>query len=180
MTFDREQRGIIRWSLVAITLTIVVVGAGWLWLPPDLVGAEGIRTLAEQIAFALKWNLLILLWLAGCVRAVASGRFRSPDDRPGAAYGPPSAALAVPAAILQNSLEQTVLAFGASLILATLLRGPELVVIPLLVLLYLVGRIAFAAGYAKGAVARAFGMGLTGATIIAGYGIAIVLIISGR
>ena len=84
------------------------------------------------------------------------------------------------AAVLQNSLEQTVLAFGAHLTLAALLRETELVLIPLLVALFLVGRITFAFGYAKRVSGRAFGMALTGASIIASYGIVVGLIAAGR
>ena len=180
MAFDSEQRGITVWSVAAIAVTAAVGGAGYLWLPPQLVGVDRSMSLAEQIAFALKWDLLIFLWLAGCVRVVARGRFRSPNDREGSAYCPPSPVLAIPAAVLQNSLEQTVIALGAHLILATVLRGPELILIPLLVFLYLTGRVAFATCYAKGAVARAFGMALTGASAIAGYAITIGLIVAGR
>lgn len=180
MTFDREQRGIIFRSILAIGMTLLVLAAGYLWLPTALPGVDPAPALAERIAFVLKWDLLMFMWLAGCIQAVARGRFRSAPDRKGSAYAPPSAALAVRAAVLQNSLEQVVICFGAHLALATLLRGRELVLIPLLVLLFLVGRIAFAATYAKGAVARAFGMSLTGAAAIAGYAIAVILIVSGR
>ena len=82
------------------------------------------------------------------------------------------------AAVLQNSLEQTVLAAGAHLSLAAVLRGDELVLIPALVLLYLAGRVSFAAVYARGAAARAFGMALTGASTLAAFGIAIAILLS--
>ena len=88
--------------------------------------------------------------------------------------------LAVPAAVLQNSLEQTVLAVGAHLILATVLQGEEMILLPVLVVLYLIGRVLFAIGYAKGAGARAFGMALTGASTIGAFGIALVLLALGR
>ena len=64
---------------------------------------------------------------------MASIRFRSDADRPGSAYGAPSSRLAVPAAVLQNTLEQTALAVGSHLVLATVLRGEEMVVLPVLV-----------------------------------------------
>lgn len=47
---------------------------------------------------------------------------------------------------------------SAGAALERVLRGDELVLIPALVLLYLAGRVSFAAAYARGAAARAFGM----------------------
>lgn len=180
MTLDREQRAILLWSLAAIAVAAIVLYGGYLWLPPERVGAGGAMTIADQLAFTLKWQLPVFLWLAGCVRQVASGRFRFREDRPGAAFAKPSPAIAVRAAVLQNSLEQTVLIAGTTLIVATLLRGPELVLIPLMIVLFLAGRIAFSDTYAKGAAARAFGMALTAAPIIAAIGIAFGLLIAGR
>lgn len=180
MALDTEQKVILGWSALAVLVTVAVLGAGYRWLPAGYLGLNETMTAGERIAFALKADLLIFLWLAGCLRAVASGRFRTPADRKGAAYGPPTPSLAIRIAILQNSLEQTVLVVGAHLILATVLRGSELVLIPLSVFLYLSGRAAFAINYRKGAVARAFGMALTGAPIIAGYMLAIALMITRR
>ena len=81
---------------------------------------------------------------------------------------------------LQNTLEQTVLAFGAHLTLAAVLRDEELVLIPLLILLFLVGRATFAVGYAKGPITRAFGMAVTGASLCFALVLAAALILSGR
>ncbi len=180
MELDQQQRGIVLRSLAAFVVAAAVLGAGYLWFPPSFVGVGSSMSLAESIAFALKWDLLIFLWLLGCIQVAARTRLPSPGDRPDSASAPPRPATLVPSAVLQNSLEQTVIASGAHLILATVLRGPELVIIPLLVLLYLIGRIGLAAGYAKGVVGRAFGMALTSASAVAGYGIALVLVIAGR
>jgi len=177
---DAEQRMIAMRSALAIALTVAAVGAAWFWLPPALLGATPGMATADRLAYALKADLPIFLWLGGCLRAVASIRFRSDADRPGSAYAAPSSRLAVPAAVLQNSLEQTVLAIGAHLALATVLRGEEMILLPVLVVLYLLGRAAFALEYARGAAARAFGMALTGASTIAAFGIAIVLMGLGR
>lgn len=67
-------------------------------------------TVADQLAFALKADVLLFVWLAWCVREVSKRRFRSTIDRKGSAFGRPSEAIAIPAAVLQNSLEQAVLA----------------------------------------------------------------------
>jgi uncharacterized membrane protein YecN with MAPEG domain len=180
MIFDQEQKSIIRQSALTIFLCAGILGGGYLWLASDLVGASGPMTLADRLAFALKWDLLILIWLAGSVRAVSQKRFWSPADRHGSAYSEASPALAVRRANLQNTLEQTVLAVGAHLILATVLKDNELVLIPLMVLLFLIGRAAFAIGYAASPIARAFGMAMTGASAVFAYVLAASLILTGR
>jgi|FEC22Drversion2_1045045.scaffolds.fasta_scaffold00461_26 hypothetical protein len=180
MILDREQRSIVRQSALAVLLCAAVLGGGHLWLRPELVGVATPMTLADRLAFTLKWDLLIFMWLAGSVGAVSQKRFWTPADRHGSAYGEPSPALAVRSANLQNTLEQTVLASSAHLILATVLREDEMVLIPLLVLLFLVGRATFAVGYARGPIARAFGMAVTGAPVAFAQVLAAMLILSGR
>ena len=88
--------------------------------------------------------------------------------------------LAVRRAVLQNSVEQVLLALGAHLILATVLRGDELRLIPFLVIMFIVGRVTFALGYARGPGARGFGMAITGASILFAYVLAAALILTGR
>ena len=180
MMFDPEQRSIVVQSALALLLCTVVLGAGYLRLPPELVGAAAPMALADRLAFALKWDLLIFIWLAGSVGAVSQKRFWTPADRHGSAYSEASPAIIVRVANLQNTLEQTVLASGAYLILAVVLHDEELVLIPLLVLLFLVGRATFAVGYAKSPIGRAFGMAITGASTGFALVLAAVLILSGR
>ncbi len=180
MPWSADQRSIVRDSLLAIAVCAAVLAAGYAWLPAGWFGLDHSLATADRIAFALQSDLVIFLWLAGCVRAVSKGRFLSPVDIGGSASGPPSTVLKVRAAVLQNSLEQTVLAVGAHLTLATVLRGAELRVIPLLVALYLFGRVTFAWGYARRPVGRAFGMAVTGVATVVGYGLAIGLLLAGR
>lgn len=86
----------------------------------------------EPVAFTLKADIPMFIWLAGCVDGVSTGRFYSPADIRGSAFGAPSPAIALRAAVLQNLLERTVLAFGGHPTLAALPRGTEPVLIPLL------------------------------------------------
>lgn len=180
MPWSADQREIVRASLGAIAVCAVTLAAGYAWIPIAWYGLDGGVGTAERIAFALQIDLVLLLWLAGCVRAVSKGRFHSPDDIGGSAAAPPSAALRVRVAVLQNSLEQTVLATGGHLVLATLLRGAELRLLPLLAALYLLGRVTFAWGYARRPVGRAFGMALTGASTLSAFGVALALLMAGR
>lgn len=175
-----DQRGVVRNGGLAITFAIVFGAPAYFWLPAASVGAVDLDGAAERMAFAVKWDIPILLWLAGCVRQVSRGRFNSPADIGGSAFSDPSAVIAIPRAVLQNSLEQTVLALGAHLALAATLRGRELVLIPILVACYLAGRAWFAFGYGRGAPGRAGGMMLTAGPTIAALILAGALAVMGR
>lgn len=176
--YSSDQRGVLLGSAAGLAFSAVFLAAGYAWLPAAIVGLQPAMDAGERIAFALKAHLFVFLWLAGCVGAVSRGRFYSPSDIAGAAFAPPGPAIAVRAAVLQNSLEQAVLAVGGHLVLAALLRGTELLLIPLLVGLFLIGRGAFAARYAKGAPARAFGMAVTAAPTAASYIFALGLMLA--
>ena len=80
-------------------------------------------------------------------------------------------ALVGPIAVTQAPLPDNLVLFQHPL---------EMILLPVLVPLYLVGRGFFALGYAQGAAAPAFGMALTGASTIAAFGIAVVLMGLGR
>lgn len=177
---DKDQLGIVRGSVAALAVVVAAVGGGYIWVSPQWFGLTNGMAMSDQIAFGLKADLPLLLWLAFCVRVVSKRRFQSAVDRKGSAFGSPSEMIAVPLAVLQNSLEQTVLAFAGHLVLATVLRGPELVLIPLLVAVYLVGRVAFWIGYPYGAARRSFGMALTAAPTFASYFLAAGLMAAGR
>lgn len=157
MPWSLQQRRIVRDSMLACLVCAVVLGAGYIWLPPALFGLDGQLGIGDRVAFALKADLPVFLWLADCVRAVSKGRFLSQADIQGSAFLRPSPAIELRVAVLQNSLEQTVLAVGAHLILATVLYGAELRLMPILVSLYLLGRITFAVGYARHPTGRLLG-----------------------
>ncbi len=180
MALSTDQKGILRGGALALLLAVGTMTAAWLWLPPAFVGIEEGLSAGDRLAYALKAEFPVFLWLAGAIRAVSSGRFRSPADIRGSAYGLPSDRLAIPAAVLQNSLEQTVLFVGVHLILSVVLRDAELVLLPAMVAIYLAGRIAFAWGYSRGASGRAFGMVLTAAPALFGLFAAAALIVAGR
>ena len=92
---------------------------------------------------------------------VSTARRTSPEDIGGAAAGPPSEKLAIKAAFLQNTLEQSVVAIVTIIAFATLVTGSGLALVPAAVIMFVIGRVLFYRGYPGGAGARAFGMGLT-------------------
>jgi MAPEG family protein len=168
-----EQRRIVLGAALALIVTIFVlaVGYGFVAMPP-----HGTMDLADRVVFALRVDIVPLLWLLAAIVNVGNRRFLSRDDIQGAGFYPPSERLAIPVAILQNTLEQSVLAIGAYVILATLLIGEELIILPLLALLFCVGRLVFWAGYGSGAGQRAFGFVLTFFPTVAAYALALLLL----
>lgn len=62
---------------------------------------------------------------------------------------------------LQNTLEQFVLLFVGHLILCSYLLSHQMKLIPILVTLFIIGRITFWTGYLKSPTTRAFGFGTT-------------------
>lgn len=174
MELRQEQRRIVINSAAAMLFCAALLAAGYALLPSVFSFPEDA---SARLAFVLRADLFILLWVLLGVRLVASGRFHSIADIRGSAYSAPTPAIAIRAAFLQNTLEQAFLAVGVHLALATLLSGPALSLIVVSVMLFSIGRVAFLIRYAEGAGARAFGMVTTAFPILAGFGLALVLMV---
>jgi hypothetical protein len=108
---------------------------------------------------------------------VARGRFLSAADIRGSGFAAPSPRIAVDIAIVQNTLEQAVLALGAHLALASQLAPREMSLMPYLVALFCLGRACFWLGYRGGAGSRAFGFATTFYPTVFAYGLAILNVI---
>lgn len=151
----KEQRAVVRASLLAFAVCAPTLALASLGLPrlfdfPD--------ALAERLAFAMRVNLVIGLWVVLAVRMVSTVRFKSAEDNAGSAFSHPSARLAVPAAFLQNTLEQAFTATLSLLALATVEGEAALAYIVAAVALFSLGRATFLRGYPRGAGGRAFGV----------------------
>ena len=154
----REQRGVVRGAGLAAATCLIVVLLGW--LSGDTIVARSDDPLA-RLLLALRLDLALLFCLVVALGRVANGRFASAEDIGAGAAPTESAFIRERRAQLQNTLEQVVLALPVHLVLATLLPPDRMGVIAALVLLFVIGRIAFTFGYARGGPGRAFGFGLT-------------------
>ncbi len=178
VNLHQEEQAIRRAGTLSLLLCVLCLGLGYVTLP---LVFEFPTLLVNRLAFALQASVFVLLWVMIGVMMVSTGRRKSIEDVGGAASGPPSDQIAVSVAFLQNTLEQAVLAVGAYLALATRLSGPWLSLIVTAVVLFGVGRLLFLRGYRRdqrGAKGRAFGMTLTMWPTLAGYLLAIVLIVT--
>ncbi len=157
--FRKEQQGVLRGSMAAIGVCAGVLGAAH-WLLPKLVRFPG-GDVESVLTFWAGASLFIVVWVIVGIRMVSSGRRRSAKDIRGSAYAPPSDRIAVPAAFLQNTLEQAVVMLVTQFAMLMLLRAAAMPLVAASVVLFSVGRVAFFVGYPKGAAARSFGMALT-------------------
>lgn len=158
MTLTPAQRGVARGIAIAAIATAVVVFGAAAWHPDMLLPGDG--TVA-QLAYALKWDLLPAACLLIAVGRLARHRFFTPEDIAGGGLSPGTQKAHVLQSILQNTLEQVVLASLAYFIWAVVMPHGWLASIPAAALLFLIGRILFSRGYERGAAARAIGFGLT-------------------
>ena len=125
------------------------------WSLPDSQAMDGKLVV-------LGWSLLIpCLFLIGSIARIAKHRFFSSVDIDSSAATPSSLKLACLQAILQNTLEQTVLAMVVYLLWILMTPSVWLSVLPLSACCFLAGRILFFKGYHRGAVSRALGFALT-------------------
>lgn len=115
---------------------------------------------SERLALWAKWNVPRALCAVAHIQQVAIHRFNSAEDVPGAlTVG--SARVKLLQAMLQNTLEQLVVAVLASGGFAVLAPSRWLVLVPVYSLLFVLGRLLFVLGYSGGAPSRAAGFALT-------------------
>jgi hypothetical protein len=115
----------------------------------------------RETCLGLQCSLLPVLALLIAVMRVANYRFYSPEDIDGSGLTNPTPQVQVLRALLQNTLEQAVLAVAAYLARAAAMPLGWLRAIPVAAGLFIAGRVLFARGYRKGAAGRAMGFGLT-------------------
>lgn len=153
-----KQKGVIRGVIPAALVTLAGLAGVSLLIP---LGALPLDEPGARLAWALPWVLLPILTLMISVMRVANHRFASPDDIDGSALTAGTDRVLLLRAILQNTLEQSVLAVAAYVIWATVMPLRWLRAIPVAALLFVTGRVLFARGYQRGAPGRATGFGLT-------------------
>jgi hypothetical protein len=152
---SREQARVLLGMGAAAGVTILLFA---LALPRSLGPAPS--SLDQRIAGTLRWDLLVVACPLLMVARLAAFRFFSPDAIGGSASDRPGSDAAVANAVLRNTFEQALLAIPVHLALSGVLPHPAPLVAALTIA-FAAGRVAFWAGYARGAAARSFGFALT-------------------
>ena len=141
-------------SIVAITTTFILYL--YVQFPTPRPDGAGV---VERVIYALRWQALSILTVVWGVHVVGAKRRSSTAINPMAPDGDLSRTVGVK--YLQNTLEQYLLHLIAQLILASFIEGAQIKIIPILVLLFVAGRVAYWFGYNNDPMHRSFGFALT-------------------
>ncbi len=153
------QQGVLRGALLAIAVSAASLATAILYAPiSPHTHAAGL----DAWQAGLRWDLLLLVLLAGNIGFLANHRFLTPEDiDAGAALHGSARAFAYKSA-LQNTLEQTVLALGVHTLWAFIVPAQRQgAAVAVAAFLFAIGRGFFWHGYIHGAAARSFGFALT-------------------
>lgn len=153
--FHSEQRAVGFMMALAAAITVLVLGFAFL-----TVRSEAPAPFDARLKYTLQLDLFIVGWLFAAIANVARLRFFSERDIGGSGSSGESRRVLEARAILQNTLEQVVLAVLASLVVAASFN-PSAALVRSLVGLFAVGRLLFWIGHRHGAKGRALGFGLT-------------------
>lgn len=151
-----SQKGVRRGAATGVVITAATLGLAIAAAPGRLLPHE-----TSPLAFALTWDTPIVVCLVINIAMVANHRFFTPEDIDGGGLTAGTARVRLLQSMLQNTLEQTVLAIAVHLIWASVMPPGWLAAIPAAALLFAAGRVLFWRGYASGAPSRALGFGLT-------------------
>ncbi len=153
MAFTRTQAGVAAGMAGGLAVTIAVFA----WPSPPPVAAEA----DARISLWFACSVTALFWLLIAVGRLAGHRFFTPEDIEGGGLTEGTAKAKLLQTLIQNTLEQCLLAipaYGAWLWLAP--EGRRGLVV-LCAASFAIGRLLFFAGYARGAPFRALGFTLT-------------------
>ncbi len=155
-------------ALLALSLAIILAPDAF--LPDD-------ETALSAILHALRWDALVVVWLAASIAALARHRFFNPSDIDGGGLTEGTSTAKVLQSMLQNTLEQVVLALATHLLWAAVMPWRWQAAIPVAVMLFFLGRALFWRGYGHGAPARALGFALTFyPTVVMLFGVVVNLV----
>ena len=177
MALSEKQKGVLKGAALGAIVSVAGIVAAlrgalpqsWCAPPP---GGRGARPGAAW-AHAAAWDLLLALPLIATIGRMAGFRFFTASAIDGSGFGCHTPAqskarnsqaartAAIYQACIQNTLEQLALAVPVHLAWAATMPRAQSSAIPFAALCFLVGRVLFVAGYARGAAARSLGFAMT-------------------
>lgn len=158
MSFQDQQKSVATGMAIGALAAAAIISYGIFYNPFHF--STDITAVA-RFEVALKSSLLLAFCLAFSIGRLAKHRFFHAEDIDGAGLTTASARAKYLQAILQNTLEQVILATIVYVAWASLMPGNWLSVIPVAAFAFLIGRFLFFGTYKDGPSARAIGFTLS-------------------
>jgi uncharacterized membrane protein YecN with MAPEG domain len=158
-----KQHSIVRAAIVSLVLLASIYGTVYSLQPRLLMPAKiPNRSEFESRLSMARWMLPLVIQMLYCVHVVAAKRAYKAEWIDGSAFETKlTEDMKISIAILQNTVEQTVIFVLAHMICIVTMPTKMLCLIPISAISFLVGRVLFARGYSQGAPGRALGFLLT-------------------
>ncbi|MBM9514622.1 MAPEG family protein [Desulfogranum marinum] len=158
MKISQKQVGVFKGMATAMLVSLLTVTLGIMTDPFHFHKLEGLEGKLEVLGLSI---ILPTLFLTASIGRLAKFRFFSPEDIDGSGLTKGSEKAIILQSLLQNTLEQLVIAVGAYTAWCLVMPAAWLSAVPLCSLAFAIGRLSFYTGYQKGAPSRAFGFALT-------------------
>lgn len=158
MELSHKQAGVFKGMMLALLTSAFLVALGILLDPFACHQRDDIDHKLTVLGLSM---ILPTMTLIVAIGRLARFRFFSPADIDGSGLTKGSAEATILQSLLQNTLEQLVIATGVYTAWCLVMPAAWLSAVPLSSLAFTVGRLGFFKGYHKGAPSRAFGFALT-------------------
>ncbi len=158
MSLTKQQNAVFVRMLIGLTCSVVLIVFAIVVNPLNYVDS---RLLEERLATAFSASLVPAAFLGISIAHLAKHRFFSSDAIEGSLSAEQSEQTRVLQSVLQNTLEQALLAVLVYIAWSILMPAQWLSAIAVAALCFAIGRMLFIARYKKGASARAIGFTLS-------------------
>lgn len=158
MQLTEKQYGVLKGMMLGMCIALGIVGLGS-YLNP--LGYPESLSLTRKLNVVALSCIIPALFLAIAIGRLAKHRFFTPEDIDGGGLSRGSEESSVLQSLLQNTVEQTLLAALIYLVWSLVMPATFLSTVPLSAVAFGLGRILFFTGYKKGAPSRALGFTLS-------------------
>jgi len=145
--------------ITATSLALIASTISYVYIPWNL---PSMPLTSDRLVFTLQWNALSVGFILLLVMHIGNTRFFTSQSNPFSMVDLDR--VDIHCRVLNNSVEQFLVSFVLQLVFTTWISKEQMKIIPIIVILFVVGRILFWRGYlnpAYGYTNRAYGLPLT-------------------
>lgn len=157
MALSIKQQGVLKGMIIGLIISIIVIVSGLYY---HLVGLADLTRMG-CLSVAAKSTLLPSVFLIFAIARLARQRFFCETDIDGSGLSQGTEQAKVLQSLIQNTLEQMALIVPVYFAWAMVMPIHTMIILPMVSILFALGRTLFFIGYQRGAASRALGFTLT-------------------